>query len=326
VHVVAPTEGRLAGGDDGRGRLAEPETILAAVEAVLGGAAGTWHGVGALVTAGGTREPIDAVRYVGNRSSGKQGHAIAEVLAARGATVTLVTTVALATPVGVHVVSVETAAEMEAAVCDRANRAEVIVMAAAVADFRPKSSVDHKLKKADGVPDVILEPTPDILAGLGRSRRAGQILVGFAAETIMPADSGSADSGSADSGSAASGSADSGSADSGSAASGSAASGHELLVDYARTKLASKGADIVVANDVAAPRTGFAHDTNAVVIVTADGMVVDVGLRSKLAVASAVVDAVEAYRGRSMRRSDDHVSPFHAAVPAEPTPRAEEAP
>jgi phosphopantothenoylcysteine decarboxylase/phosphopantothenate--cysteine ligase len=300
VHVVAPTEGRLAGGDVGQGRLAEPETIIAAIEAVLVtgglGAARRWHGIQALVTAGGTREPIDAVRYVGNRSSGKQGHAIAEVLAARGATVTLVTTVELPTPSHVEVVSVETAAEMEEAVGHRAGRADVVVMAAAVADFRPKSSVDFKLKKADGVPDVILEPTPDILAALGRSRRRGQTLVGFAAETVTTA---------------------------------AASSGEpSRLVELARVKLASKGVDIIVANDVAAPKTGFAHDTNAVVIVAADGTVTDVGLRSKQAVAMAVADAIEAYRGRSAWPADDPVapdSPAHAAGPAPPISRPEEA-
>jgi phosphopantothenoylcysteine decarboxylase/phosphopantothenate--cysteine ligase len=135
-----------------------------------------------LVTAGGTREPIDAVRMIANRSSGKQGYAIAAAAASRGARVTLVSTVARPAPVGVQVVAVETAAQMEAAVRDLGD-ADVIVMAAAVADFRPKTAATGKIKKADGTPEIVLEPTPDILAGLGARKRPGQVLVGFAAET-----------------------------------------------------------------------------------------------------------------------------------------------
>jgi phosphopantothenoylcysteine decarboxylase / phosphopantothenate---cysteine ligase len=123
------------------------------------------------------------VRFVGNRSSGKQGHALADEAAARGAAVTLVTTTNRPAAAGVEVVRVETAEEMERAVLGRADDADVVVMAAAVADFRPKAVADAKLKKADGVPEVVLEPTTDILAELGRRRRPGQTLVGFAAET-----------------------------------------------------------------------------------------------------------------------------------------------
>jgi phosphopantothenoylcysteine decarboxylase/phosphopantothenate--cysteine ligase len=123
------------------------------------------------------------VRYVGNRSSGKQGHALADEAAARGATVSLVTTTSRPVAAGIEVVRVETAEEMEQAVTSRSDTSDVVVMAAAVADFRPKAVADAKLKKADGVPDVILEPTPDILAGLGRRKRPEQTLVGFAAET-----------------------------------------------------------------------------------------------------------------------------------------------
>jgi phosphopantothenoylcysteine decarboxylase/phosphopantothenate--cysteine ligase len=180
VHVVEPDAGRLAGGDVGAGRLAAPERIVAAVERLLGPQ--DLAGVSVLITAGGTREPIDAVRVIANRSSGKQGYAIAAAAAARGATVTLVSTVALPAPAGVEVVAVETAAEMEAAVGARGD-ADVIVMAAAVADFRPKATAAGKLKKADGTPEILLEPTPDILAGLGARKRPGQVLVGFAAET-----------------------------------------------------------------------------------------------------------------------------------------------
>jgi phosphopantothenoylcysteine decarboxylase / phosphopantothenate---cysteine ligase len=182
VTVVDPGEGHLAGGDVGVGRLAEPEDIVAACAAVLGRTADL-AGLRVLITAGGTREPIDPVRYVGNRSSGKQGHALADEAVARGATVTLVTTTTRPVAPGIEVVRVETAEEMEHAVTSRSDTSDVVVMAAAVADFRPKAAADAKLKKADGVPDVILEPTPDILAGLGRRKRPDQTLVGFAAET-----------------------------------------------------------------------------------------------------------------------------------------------
>jgi phosphopantothenoylcysteine decarboxylase/phosphopantothenate--cysteine ligase len=182
VTVVDPVAGLLAGGDVGVGRMAEPADIVAACDRVLGGT-GDLDGLRVLVTAGGTREPIDPVRFIGNRSSGKQGHALADEAAARGATVTLVTTASRPCLPGVEVVAVETAAEMEAAVNARAADADVIVMAAAVADFRPKVAADAKLKKGDGVPEVVLEPTPDILAGLGATKRPGQTLVGFAAET-----------------------------------------------------------------------------------------------------------------------------------------------
>jgi phosphopantothenoylcysteine decarboxylase/phosphopantothenate--cysteine ligase len=181
VHIVAPETGRLAGGDIGTGRLASPSVIVALVERVLGPS--DLAGVRVVVSAGGTREPIDAVRVIANRSSGKQGYAIAAEAAMRGALVTLVSTVELAPPSGVAVERVETASEMHAAVDRLAATADVVVMAAAVADFRPKAVADGKLKKSDGVPEIILEPTPDILAGLGARKRPGQVLVGFAAET-----------------------------------------------------------------------------------------------------------------------------------------------
>jgi phosphopantothenoylcysteine decarboxylase/phosphopantothenate--cysteine ligase len=181
VTVVEPDSGRLAGGDSGTGRLAAPERIVATVERVLG--PGDLTSVDVVVTAGGTREPIDAVRVIANRSSGKQGYAIAAGAAARGARVTLISTVSLPTPIGVALVPVETAAEMQGAVEHAAATADVVVMAAAVADFRPVSSAPNKIKKDGGVPEIVLEQTPDILAGLGRSKRPGQVLVGFAAET-----------------------------------------------------------------------------------------------------------------------------------------------
>jgi phosphopantothenoylcysteine decarboxylase/phosphopantothenate--cysteine ligase len=178
VHVLDPDVGPLAGGDSGAGRLAEPTAIVARTLALLD--TGDLDGLSVVVSAGGTREPIDPVRYLTNRSSGKQGHALAEAAARRGAKVTLVTSAALPTSVGVEVVRVETAAEMQEAMGAAAARADVVVMAAAVADFRPKAVADRKVHE---VPDLVLEATPDILAGLVASRRPGQVLVGFAAET-----------------------------------------------------------------------------------------------------------------------------------------------
>lgn len=183
VYVVDPAEGRLAGGDVGAGRLAEPDDILFAVESVL--APQDLKGRKVVVTAGGTREALDPVRFLGNRSSGKQGYALALEAATRGADVTLVSAVERWAPACVRAIQVTSAAEMEAAVNDAAADADVVVMAAAVADFRPKAPAEQKIKKGDGLPDVILEPTPDILAGLGQRKPAGQVLVGFAAETHM---------------------------------------------------------------------------------------------------------------------------------------------
>jgi phosphopantothenoylcysteine decarboxylase/phosphopantothenate--cysteine ligase len=165
---------------------------------------------------------------------------------------------------------------MEAAVLARAGQAEVIVMAAAVADFRPKEIAPHKLKKGAGPPEVVLEPTPDILAGLGARRRPGQVLVGFAAET----------------------------------ASGESAEGD--LRSYAHQKLKTKGADLIVANDVAAPGVGFAHDTNAVLIVGADGYEAEIPLASKAEIATAVVDAIARTRHdrtRDMRPATNEEQP-----------------
>jgi phosphopantothenoylcysteine decarboxylase/phosphopantothenate--cysteine ligase len=262
VVVVPPAEGRLAGGDVGTGRLAEPADIVAAVEAVLAAAvaANDLAGVRVLVTAGGTREAIDPVRVISNRSSGKQGYAIAAEALSRGAAVTLVTTVDRPAPVGAEVVEVVSAAEMEAAVVPRAADHDVIVMAAAVADFRPVEVADHKLKKdelaaaSDGTPRIVLEPTHDFLVELGRDKRPGQLVVGFAAET-------------------------------------------DDLVANARKKLEAKYLDLIVANDVGAPGVGFEHDTNAVVLVRVDGIEQDVPLTDKRSVARAVVDQLVLLRG-----------------------------
>jgi len=180
VHIVPPEVGRLAGGDVGAGRLADPATIVAAATAALGPR--DFSGLRVVVTAGGTREPIDAVRVIANRSSGRQGHALAAEAQRRGAAVTLITAAERVAPAGVDVVRVETAEEMRAAVHAVAD-ADVIVMSAAVADFRPVAPQEAKIKKADGIPTIELEPTIDILAELGASRRPATTLVGFAAET-----------------------------------------------------------------------------------------------------------------------------------------------
>jgi phosphopantothenoylcysteine decarboxylase/phosphopantothenate--cysteine ligase len=182
VYVEGPETGHLAGGDSGAGRLADPARIVQRVLDLLAGAH-PLTGRTVVVTAGGTREAIDPVRFVGNRSSGKMGHALANVAARLGARVVLVTTAQQAVDPGVVVVRVESAQEMHDAVMRSFPEADAVVMAAAVADFRPKAFVTQKIKKADGVPDIVLEPTTDILAALGRAKRPDQIVVGFAAET-----------------------------------------------------------------------------------------------------------------------------------------------
>ncbi len=183
VLVVPPASGPLTSGDVGVGRLAALPDLLAAASAALG-RAGSLAGVRVLVSVGGTREPIDPVRYLGNRSSGRMGAAIVTEALRRGAAVTaVVAATSVALPAGARVVRVETAQQLYDAVTAAAAAADVVVMAAAVADFRPKAAASQKLKKERGVPELVLEPTPDTLAELGRTRRPGQVLVGFAAET-----------------------------------------------------------------------------------------------------------------------------------------------
>jgi len=183
--VVGPADGALAHGDRGIGRLAEPEDIHDAVlTALRGTSVGDLAERAVVVTAGPTFEPIDPVRFMGNRSSGKMGVAIAAEAARRGAAVTLILGPGtVAPPAGVDVRRVATAEEMRTAVMTAAEHADAVVMTAAVADFRPKVVAGSKLKKDQGTPDLVLEPTPDILGELGERRRAGQVLVGFAAET-----------------------------------------------------------------------------------------------------------------------------------------------
>jgi phosphopantothenoylcysteine decarboxylase/phosphopantothenate--cysteine ligase len=233
--VVEPGTGRLASkGEWGVGRLAEPADVLGAVEAALGGAPyapRSLDGLRVLVTAGGTREPIDSVRYVGNRSSGRMGLALAGEAARRGAEVTLVcANVALEHPAGVRSVDVGSAAELEAAAREHFERADVLLMAAAVADFRPALEVDSKISKAgrEGL-TLELEPTADVLAALAGARRPGQTLVGFAAEH------------------------------------------GEGAVERGRAKLERKGLDAVVVNDISRRDIGFDASDNEVTIVTPAG-------------------------------------------------------
>ncbi len=184
VHVFEPGEGALASGDVGRGRMREPNDIVNEAARVLAASGdATCKGVHVVVSAGGTREPIDPVRFIGNRSSGKQGYAVAFAAAARGARITIVSTVDLAGPPGSTIVRVNTAAEMQVAMQAAAESADVVIMAAAVADFRPAQVAAAKIKKGGAVPEVVLEPTDDILAALGANKRPGQLIVGFAAET-----------------------------------------------------------------------------------------------------------------------------------------------
>ncbi len=211
-----------------------------------------------VVTAGGTREPIDPVRYVGNRSSGKMGHAIAAEAGRRGAAVTLVTTASgLPGGPGVDVIAVETAQEMAEAVWAVAAEADVAVMAAAVADFRPKAPADGKLRRLDGPPDLHMEPTPDVLAGVA-ALDSPPFLVGFAAET-GPA---------------------------------------EQAIGKAR----SKGVDLLVANDVTKPGSGFGTDTNQVTLITPEGAVEEWSELPKREVACALWDRILQMRATGTSR------------------------
>ncbi len=257
VNVLEPETGRLAGGDIGAGRLADPQRIFDEIVQLL--TPGDLYGTQVVVTAGGTREPIDAVRVIANRSSGKQGYAIAAEACARGAKVTLISTVDLGVPYGVTVINVETAQQMQDAVVQCFEHADVVVMAAAVADMRPSVASLAKMKKnpatgvIDGLESIALEATPDILAGLGSIKRAGQVLVGFAAET-------------------------------------------ENLVAHAQAKLQRKNADLIVANNVADDGVGFGHETNAVTLVSRGADPVEIGLTDKRSIAKSVLDAVVSIR------------------------------
>jgi phosphopantothenoylcysteine decarboxylase / phosphopantothenate---cysteine ligase len=258
VLVVEPAVGRLTGADSGKGRLPEPEELARTCEAVLrrGSLALDLTGRRVVVSAGGTREHLDPVRYLGNRSSGRQGHALARAAVARGAEVVLVTSAALADPAGAKVLRVTSAVEMHDAVLAEAASADAVVMAAAVADYRAAERLAHKRKKTDTLA-VELVQNPDVLRALVDARRPGQVLVGFAAET------GDADG---------------------------------SVLDHARAKLAKKGCDLLVVNEVgeSGHPTGFEGDQNAATVLGADGSATDVPLGSKDALADAVWDLVAA--------------------------------
>jgi phosphopantothenoylcysteine decarboxylase / phosphopantothenate---cysteine ligase len=252
VHVVEPDEGYLACGMTGPGRLAATETIVTKVCAVLG-LRRDLEGETVVVTAGPTCEDLDPVRFLTNRSSGKMGYALAEAAIRRGAQTVLVSgPVDLQAPEGADWVPVRTTEEMRSAVLERASQASVVIMAAAVADYRPADVQTQKLRRGEGRLTLEFEPTPDILAELGRApatERSRRILVGFAAET-----------------------------------------GH--VADGARAKLASKGADIIVANDVTQDGAGFGTETNVVTLFFRDGRELPLPKLSKLDTANRILDSV----------------------------------
>jgi len=254
VHIVDPGSGYLACGWIGKGRLAEPEDVVASAEQLLTARTSTrLAGRRVLITAGPTYEDIDPVRFVGNRSSGRMGYALATEALRRGAAVTLVSgPTHLTAPPAATVIKIRSAAQMHAAVMEHAAGQDAIVMSAAVADYTPADPAHEKVKKSDGPVSITLNRTKDILGDLGKLPSRAQrtpVLVGFAAETSD-------------------------------------------VVAYARGKLQQKGADLIVANDVSRAGAGFDVDTNAVTLVTANGAE-DVPLQSKQAVAATILDRVE---------------------------------
>ncbi len=254
VISVGPVEGRMASGLAGLGRMAEPTELLGHIRLTLA-RSGPLAGRRVVVTAGGTQEPLDPVRVLANRSSGKQGYALAQAALDRGAAVTLISgPTALRPPVGAQVVQVKTAAEMARAVLEVCRKADVLLMAAAVADFRPAQAAPQKLKRRQGIPAFHLEPTEDVLALVTEARQQGgfpRVLVGFAAES-------------------------------------------QDLLNNARAKLEEKGLDLIVANDISAPESGFASDSNRVTIIDAQGGVEELPLMPKTQVAERVLDRVTA--------------------------------
>jgi phosphopantothenoylcysteine decarboxylase/phosphopantothenate--cysteine ligase len=257
--VIEPAEGRLTGADTGKGRLPEPAEIYAVATDLLARGGSTVQdlaGRHVVVSAGGTREYLDPVRFLGNRSSGLQGYALARTAAARGAEVTLIAAnVTLPDPAGVKVVRVETTAQLQAEVLAAATSADAVVMAAAPADFRPVEFTDAKIKKAEdgSVPEIRLTQNPDILAGLAAERpNPGLVVVGFAAET---------------------------------------GDEHGSVMDHARTKLARKGCDLLVVNDVGGGKV-FGSEENEAVVLGADGSSTAVPRGSKSALAQVIWDCV----------------------------------
>jgi phosphopantothenoylcysteine decarboxylase/phosphopantothenate--cysteine ligase len=259
VIVIEPEEGRLASrGESGRGRLPDPANLLARVESVLPAGERPWDGLNVLVTAGGTREPVDPVRFLGNRSSGRMGFALAAAAARRGADVTLIAAnVSLPEPPGVRRIDVETAAELAAAARLEFPSSQVLVMAAAPADFRAAEVAPGKIKREEGGSiELRLEPTEDILAGLAASRGDAQTIVGFAAEH------------------------------------------GEGGAERARAKLARKGADLIVLNDVADHSIGFESEENAVTLIDASSETA-VPRAPKDSIADSILDRVDSLRART---------------------------
>lgn len=258
VMVAGPGEGRMASGLVGLGRMLEPPDLMGYIRVALG-RNGPLAGRRIVVTAGGTHEPIDPVRAIVNRSSGKQGFALAQAALDQGASVCLITgPTHLDTPAGAERIDVHTASEMRQAVLEAAASADALLMAAAVADFRPKAPAPHKIKRGAAVPRIELEPTEDILAEVVEQRhRTGrpQVMVGFAAES-------------------------------------------QNLVINARAKLQAKGLALIVANDVTDPQSGFAVDTNRVTLIDSEGSLQELPLMTKAEVAEAVVLRVAALLGK----------------------------
>jgi len=252
--IIGPAEGHLASGLSGTGRMLEPLEILDFARLALG-QKGLLAGKKVLVTAGGTQEPLDPVRVITNRSSGKQGYALAQAALDAGAQVTLITTpTALTAPVGAHVLKVETAKQMLDCVLTESAQSDVLIMAAAVADFRPKNRAKDKIKKEGGIPQIELEATEDILKMVAAQRSSltrPRVVVGFAAES-------------------------------------------RDLLENASTKLTSKGLDIIVANDISASDAGFAVETNRVTLLFADRRKEPLSLMSKSEVAETIVERVAA--------------------------------
>ena len=262
VEVIEPEEGKLASrGEFGRGRLPDPEQLLARVEAALPAGDRPWDGLRVLVTAGGTREPIDQVRFIGNRSSGRMGIALAAAAAKRGAEVTLIAAnVALPAPPGVRRIDVETVTELARAAGEEFPQAHVLLMAAAPADFRAASPAEGKLQRSGSL-ELSLEPTEDILASLAATRSEGQTIVGFAAEAAK--DKGDA-------------------------------------VERARGKLRRKGADLIVFNDVSDPEIGFESERNAVTLIGEEAET-EVAIASKDEIAEAILHEVDRLREKAGR-------------------------
>jgi phosphopantothenoylcysteine decarboxylase/phosphopantothenate--cysteine ligase len=251
VVLVGPDEGETAEGELGVGRMSEPDEILRAATSLLFASNSLLQGKTVLVSAGGTREPLDAVRFVGNRSSGRMGVALAAEARRRGAEVTLLSAnLAVPAPAGVALVETPTAADLEREALALAAEADIVVMAAAVADYRPAEALAAKRPKDTATWTLELEPTIDVLAALGERRREGQLLVGFAAET------------------------------------------GESGLERARQKLARKGADLFVLNDVSRPGIGFDASDNEVTLIGASGERT-VAKAPKEEIAAAILDEVE---------------------------------